>query len=172
MSTNSSSCLLAINNTLMFSGRRPNWLVTSSFLYRGSLIFLGLHRSTLCFTASFLSGSHITTWEWQFSSPSYGERWGYLYLFIIRKNSRQSQSKSSTIFLTWHSPKATHKSIQLNPLLTDFRGPTIFLCYRWTSVIVDREIRVINLKGPWICICYRRNSVGGGSDRAGLDCML
>jgi len=29
--------------------------------------------------------------------------------------------------------------VQLNPALTDFRGPTIFFCYRWNSVIANKE---------------------------------
>ena len=29
-------------------------------------------------------------------------------------------------------------AIQLNAALTDFRGPTIFFCYRWTSVIANK----------------------------------
>ena len=36
-------------------------------------------------------------------------------------------------------------NVQFNPALTDFRGPTILFC-------------------------YRRNSVGGGSVRAGFNC--
>ena len=32
------------------------------------------------------------------------------------------------------------QSIQLTPALTDFKGPTIFICYRRISVIAKKEI--------------------------------
>ena len=34
--------------------------------------------------------------------------------------------------------------VQLTPALTDFKGPTIFLCYRRISVIVNRDLRIVS----------------------------
>ena len=36
-------------------------------------------------------------------------------------------------------PQNGDPHIQLNPALTDFRGPTIFFCYRRTSVIANKR---------------------------------
>ena len=35
--------------------------------------------------ALFLPGSYITTWEWQFSSISYGKKWGSLWRLLMKK---------------------------------------------------------------------------------------
>ena len=40
------------------------------------------------------------------------------------------------------------KHIQLIPALTDFKGPTIFICYRRIYVIVNIEIKEKLFKGP------------------------
>ena len=55
--------------------------------------------------------------------------------------------------------------IQLNPVLTDFRGPTVFFCYRRTSVIANKGNKRNQLEGT---MNYSWNSVGGGSVRAVL----
>ena len=61
--------------------------------------------------------------------------------------------------------------IQLNPALTDFRRQKFSSVMNGLLLLPIKEIKEINLKGPWICICYRRNSVGGGSVRAGFNCI-
>ena len=38
--------------------------------------------------------------------------------------------------------------IELTPALTDFKGPTIFICYRRISVIANIEIKEKFFKGP------------------------
>ena len=38
--------------------------------------------------------------------------------------------------------------------LTDFRGLTNFLCFRWNSVIANIRIKENQLKRPLISICY------------------
>ena len=38
--------------------------------------------------------------------------------------------------------------IELTPALTDFKGPTIFICYRRISVIANIEIKEKLFKGP------------------------
>ena len=40
--------------------------------------------------------------------------------------------------------------LQLTPALKDFKGPTIFICYRWISEIANKEIKDIFFKGPKI----------------------
>ena len=61
--------------------------------------------------------------------------------------------------------------VQLTPALTDFKGPTIFICYRRISVIANIEIKEKLFKGPKEIFCYRRISVTGGSVRAGFNCI-
>ena len=62
--------------------------------------------------------------------------------------------------------------IELTPALTDFKGPTIFICYRRISVIANIEIKEKLFKGPKDIFCYRRISVTGGSVGAGFNCNL
>ena len=60
--------------------------------------------------------------------------------------------------------------VQLTPALTDFKGPTIFICYRRISVIANIENKEIFFKRSKNCFGYRRISVTGGSVRAGFNC--
>ena len=46
------------------------------------------------------------------------------------------------------------KEIQLTPALTDFKGPTIFICYRRISVIANIEIKEKLFKGLKNSFCY------------------
>ena len=62
--------------------------------------------------------------------------------------------------------------IELTPALTDFKGPTIFICYRRISVIANIEIKEKFFKGPKGIFCYRRISVTGRAVRAGFNCTL
>ena len=62
--------------------------------------------------------------------------------------------------------------IQLTPTLTGFKGPTIFILYRWISVIAYIENREKLSKGLKNVFCYRRISITGGSVIAGFKCIL
>ena len=62
--------------------------------------------------------------------------------------------------------------IQLNPALTDIKRLTFFFIVSGLLLLLTKEIKEIYyLKGPLISIYYRRNSIGGGSIRAGLNCI-
>ena len=68
--------------------------------------------------------------------------------------------------------KQTDREIQLTTALTDFKGPTIFICYRWISVIANIEIKEKLFKGPKNSFCNRRISITGGPVRAGFNFTL
>ena len=55
----------------------------------------------------------------------------------IMNNPKKTTTKTITI-KTVTSKMKTTKTIQLNPALTDFRGPTIFFCYMRTSVFANK----------------------------------
>jgi len=59
--------------------------------------------------------------------------------------------------------------IQLTPALTDFKGPTIFICYRQISVIANIEIKEYLFMGLKNIFCYRSISVTRGSVWAGFN---
>ena len=61
--------------------------------------------------------------------------------------------------------------IQLTPALTDFKGPTIFVCYRRIFVIANIKYKEKLLKGPRNGLSYRRISVTGGSVISGFNCI-
>ena len=67
--------------------------------------------------------------------------------------------------------KSCGLDIQPAPALTDFKGPTIFICYRRISVIANIEIKEKLRNGLKKSFCYRRISITGGSVRAGFNCM-
>ena len=60
--------------------------------------------------------------------------------------------------------------IQLTPAPTDFKGPTIFICYWRISVIANIENKGKPIKGLKNSFCYRRISVTGGSVIARVNC--
>ena len=62
--------------------------------------------------------------------------------------------------------------IQLTPALTDFKGPTISICYRRISVIANIENKEKHFKRLKNSFCYRWISVTGGSIIAGFICSL
>ena len=62
--------------------------------------------------------------------------------------------------------------IQLTRGLTDFKGPTIFICYRCFSVIANIEKKEKLFKGLKNSFFYRQIFVAGGSVRAGFNCFL
>ena len=62
--------------------------------------------------------------------------------------------------------------IQLTPALMDFKGPTICICYRQSSVIANIENKEKLFKGLDNVIRYRRIFVTGGSIRAGFNCTI
>ena len=62
--------------------------------------------------------------------------------------------------------------IQLSPALTDFKGPTIFICYRQISVIANIEIKEKLFNGLKDSFCYRQISITGRSVRAGFNCIF
>ena len=55
---------------------------------------------------------------------------------------------------------------------TDFKGPTIFICYWRISIIVNIETKEKHFKGLKNGIRFRQISVTGGSVRAGFNCTL
>ena len=59
--------------------------------------------------------------------------------------------------------------IQFIPALTDFKGPTIFICYRRISVITNIEIKEKLFKKLKESFCYRRIFITDGSARAGFN---
>ena len=61
---------------------------------------------TFCAIASFLPGSYITTWEWQFSFISYRKISDTSWCFLINEFPCQNQTKSSSWFLPYHIPRA------------------------------------------------------------------
>ena len=54
--------------------------------------------------------------------------------------------------------------------LTDFKGLTVFICYRRISVIANIENKEKLFRGPKNGLCYRQISVTGGSVTAGFNC--
>ena len=62
--------------------------------------------------------------------------------------------------------------IQLNRALTDFRGPTIFLYYMRTSVIANKRNKKNQLDESMNLHLLWGNSIGGGSVRAGFNCIF
>ena len=60
--------------------------------------------------------------------------------------------------------------VQLTPALTDFKGPTIYICYRRITVIANIEIKEKLFKGLKNSFCYRRISIPGGPVRVGFTC--
>ena len=63
-------------------------------------------------------------------------------------------------------------NLQLTPALTDFKGPTIFICYRRISIIANIENKEKLFKGLKSGFRYRRISITGGSVRVGFNCIL
>ena len=63
-------------------------------------------------------------------------------------------------------------NIQLNPALTDFIGPTIFICYRRISVIANIENKEKLIRGPRNPLHYMQISIHGGSVTPGFNCIL
>ena len=53
--------------------------------------------------------------------------------------------------------------LQLTPALTDYKGSTIFICYRRISVITDMENEEFFFKGLKNAFRHRRISITGGS---------
>ena len=64
-----------------------------------------------------------------------------------------------------------HWLVQLIPALTDFKGPSIFTCYMWISVIANIENKEKLFKGPKNSFRYRQISVTSGSVIAGFKCI-
>ena len=95
----------------------------------------------------------------------------FMLVSLFENISTFSQYNGPFCYIALKSDFRLLQDIQLNPTLTDFLGPIMLFCYRWTSVIANKGSKKVNLKGPWICVCYRRNSVGGGSVRAGFNCI-
>ena len=62
---------------------------------------------TFCAIASFLPGSYVSTWEWQFSFISYRKISDRSWCFLINEFPCQNQTKSSSRFLPYHIPRAT-----------------------------------------------------------------
>ena len=55
-------------------------------------------------------------------------------------------------------------------IINGFQRTNSFFCHKRTAIISNPTNKINNLKGLCIYICYRRNSVGGGSVRAGFNC--
>ena len=62
--------------------------------------------------------------------------------------------------------------VQLTPALTDFKGPTAFICYRQIFVIAIIENQENLFKGFKNSLFYGRISVAAGSVIAGFNCIL
>ena len=90
-----------------FLSKVPNLLEKPPFFFRGSPILWSTLGLTFCAIASFLPGSYITTWEWQFSFISYRKISDRSWCFLINEFPCQNQTKSSSRFLPYHIPRAT-----------------------------------------------------------------
>ena len=105
----------------------------------------------------------------KFHSPDFRGWW-----FGVSKCLRQTDDGKRWRKDRWNKLTDTTTDIQLNPALTDFRGPINYICYRWNSIIGN-----IENKRKWVegIKCYRWNlvkseSVGTlKSVRAGLNCI-
>ena len=62
--------------------------------------------------------------------------------------------------------------LQLTPTLTDFKGPTILICYRQISAIANVEIKDKLFKGLKNIFSYRQISITGTSISAGFNCSI
>ena len=63
----------------------------------------------------------------------------------------------------------TRLYIQLTPALTDYKGPTIFICFKWISVFANIEIKEKLFRELKNIFCYRL-AIFRGSIGAGFDC--
>ena len=91
----------------VFLSKVPNLLEKSPFFFRGSPTLWSTLGLTFCAIASFLPGSYISTWEWQFSFISYRKISDTSWCFLINEFPCQNQTKSSSRFLPYHIPRAT-----------------------------------------------------------------
>ena len=66
----------------------------------------------------------------------------------------------------------TSSKLQLTPAPTDFKGPTISICYKRISVIANIENKEILFKGPKNSFRYKPISVTCGSVSAGFNCTI
>ena len=108
-----------------------NWLCLLVGWLVGWLVGNTFVRRSTCHTC-------WLTWPCSHRMLSWGIHQYIIDLIILQIASWLSQSW--VVILSWYD-------IQLNPALTDFRGPTIFFCYRWISVIANKGIKSNQLEG-------------------------